>query len=102
MINKKELRKIFDKAFNFLDDYKIYFVKDKYEKWGYEIRYASTIVGLVVTFEFRDFYPFVKIVRLINEKFPPASGEIMPETVLNSFDLDRNLIKLSKNAQKKR
>lgn len=88
MINKKYFRRICDEAFLFLNEYEMCCVMEKYDRDSYEIHYTNKVVGVAVIFEFRDFYPFVKLAKLENGCFPLVSGEIQPETVLNSFDLD--------------
>ena len=54
----------------------------------YEVCYKNETVGVVLSFEMRDFYLFVKLVELQDGEIPGHPGDITPETVLHQFDLD--------------
>ena len=61
---------------------------DIIEDWGFEKRYRGIRTGVVLCFEVREFYLFVKVCRLIEGEFPPSVGEISASSELNAFDLD--------------
>lgn len=63
-------------------------VEDRIEDWGFEKRYKGARAGVVLCFEVREFYLFVKVVRLIEGEFPPSAGEINASSELHTFDLD--------------
>jgi len=88
MVDRELFRTICTDAFRFLDEYKLRFIFERAEPWGYEIRYANKFVGIIVISELRDFYPYVQIAKLRSGEFPPKEGKIRLETILHSFDLD--------------
>jgi hypothetical protein len=53
-----------------------------------EIRYAGTTAGVIVSWEMREPYLFVRICRLDNGELRVTAGEVRPDTVLNCFDLN--------------
>lgn len=55
--------------------------------------------GVVITFDRREFYPFVQICRLVNGEFQFISGEMTPKTVIHCFDLDDLLTIRSPNSK---
>jgi hypothetical protein len=63
-------------------------IDDRIEDWGFEKRYRASRVGVVLHFEVREFYLFVRVARLSDGKFPPRCGEIRMDSDLNTFDLD--------------
>lgn len=63
-------------------------IRDRIEDWGFEKCYKGDRGGVVLSFEVREFYLFVKFVRLIEGEFPPSVGEISASSELNAFDLD--------------
>ena len=63
-------------------------VGDKIEDWGFEKCYKGDQVGVILCFEIREFYLFVKVVRLVNDEFPKSIGEVFADSDLNTFDLD--------------
>lgn len=89
MVSNKQFLETCIRHFLFLSsDYGLDQVCEKSEDWGFRIVYNNQVVAVDLTFELRDFYLFVKIVRLQNGNFPPSLGEIRPHTILDSFDLD--------------
>jgi hypothetical protein len=89
MIEEKKIKQLCEKYFSFLEnDYSFRLVSVNEENWGSEIKFKSLSVGVTLTFEFREFYLFVRICKLKNEEFPVRPGELGPNTVLEEFDLD--------------
>lgn len=88
MVSRKIFEQVCGDRFSFLSaafdlDRKL---RDK--ERGLEMISCNQVVAVDLSFEARDFYLFVKLVRLQNGKLPPSPGEIRPNTVLHSFDLD--------------
>ena len=89
MINHKQFTQICKRYFNFLEnDYGFYVEDQRADTWVYEIIFKNNFVAVTLTFELRDFYLFVKLSKLRAGELPPKPGEIRPETLLESFDLD--------------
>ena len=83
MIEKKKFEQLCRKYFNFLEkDYGFRLVRSEKYDWGYEIKYKSSNVGVILTFEFRDFYLFVKVCKMVRGEFAPMPGEIGPNTLI--------------------
>ena len=89
MISNEQYLEVCNSRFLFLSsDYGLDQVCEKNEDWGFAMVYKNQMVGVNLTFELRDFYLFVKVVRLLGGNFPSSPGEIQPNTILDSFDLD--------------
>ena len=58
------------------------------EDWGYKLFLQNRTTGIEIYYEFRDMMVFIKLYQLINGKIPIQKGEIRPETILNSFDIN--------------
>lgn len=58
------------------------------EDWGYKLFLQNRTTGIEIYYEFRDMMVFIKLHQLINGKIPIQKGEIRPETILNSFDIN--------------
>lgn len=88
-MNVKQLLMICGKRFAFLTNERgLQCIEDRIEDWGFEKCYKGDQVGVILCFEMREFYLFVKVCRLIEGEFPKSVGEIRPDSDLNSFDLD--------------
>ena len=99
MIEIEKFEQICKSYFNFLkSNYGFHLVTTIEDDCSYEILFKSTLVGVSLTFEFRDFYLFVKLCRLQNGEFPPKPGEIRPDTLLKCFDLDDVVLIRSKES----
>ena len=89
MLKRKELKQLCKRYFEFLyEDHGFRLEGERSDSWGYELLLTNNTVGVILTFEYREFYLFVKLCRLRDGAFPPKPGEIRPETTLDSFDLD--------------
>ena len=89
MVSEKDFYNTCDRHFSFLgDEYRMERVSIAAADWGYKTCYKNETVGVTLSFEMRDFYLFVKLVELRDGEIPAHPGEITPETVLHSFDLD--------------
>ncbi|AJR14779.1 hypothetical protein LEP1GSC020_3815 [Leptospira interrogans serovar Grippotyphosa str. 2006006986] len=77
------------KYFKFLElDYNFRFIKSLKESWGYEILYLNQTTGVKIVYEYREAYIFIFLYRLIDGKLVEDPGEIVQNTLLNSFGLD--------------
>lgn len=89
MVSEKDCCNTCDRHFSFLgDEYRMERVSMSSADWGYEACYKNETVGVILSFELRDFYLFAKLVKLQDGEIPKHPGEITAETVLHSFDLD--------------
>lgn len=89
MREDKQFAQICEQKFEYLTtEYGLTCIQDEVKNWGFEKRYKNEKVGVIITFEAREFYLFVKIARLVNGLFAPEPGEIRPDSVLQAFDLD--------------
>lgn len=89
MIEREHFREACKTSFAFLrTDYGFHLVEEKADTWGFKLLLKNDNVGIVLTFEFRDYYLFVKLCKLQRGEFPSDPGEIRPETELESYDLD--------------
>ena len=70
------------KKFNFT------IVKQIDEDWGYKLFMQNDTTGIEIYYEFRDMIVLIKLYRLINGAIQEQKGEIRPDTVLNSFDIN--------------
>ncbi|MCP4605257.1 MAG: hypothetical protein GY847_32860 [Proteobacteria bacterium] len=89
MNENSKVEKACKDAFNFLEiEYGFKRHPTKRESHGIELTYKNNSAGLTIFIDFHEFYPFCTIHRLVDGKIPSSPGEIRPDTLLNSFDLD--------------
>ena len=89
MVGNEQLLKVSKSHFSFLSaDHDLDQVYEKSKKSGFRVLYKNQVVGVELTFELREFYLFVRVVRLRGGEFPSSPGEIQPDTNLDIFDLD--------------
>jgi hypothetical protein len=89
MTNIQNLSLACGQRFAFLTtDLGFHCVEDIIEDWGFEKRYRGIRAGVVLCFEVREFYLYVKVCRLIEGELPLSVGEISASSEINAFDLD--------------
>ena len=89
MVSEQDFYNTCEKHYSFLcDKYMMERVSTAAADWGYEACFKNEKVGVILSFEMRDFYLFAKLVELQNGEVPRHPGEITPATLLYSFDLD--------------
>ena len=101
MINEKLFTVLCKKHFSYLTNkYGFSFENNVSDTWWYRLTYLNQAInlGIVIHFERRDFYIFIKLCRLINGKLVQNTGEINPKTKINCFDMDDIISLKSKNS----
>lgn len=89
----KSFFKLCEKEFSFLKEEYNFLIVDKREfDWGYRFFLKNNSTGIIITFEHRDFYVFLKICKLENGSFLKDIGEIRPDSKLNNFDYENLLL----------
>jgi len=89
MVDAKELRTCCEKELAFLKtDYAFKFARGRKESWGCRITAKNETTGVIVTHERRERSVFVDVCRLVDGELPPGPGEMTPNTVLHTYDLE--------------
>jgi len=92
-MTKNSFFKICEKEFSFLrDEYNFEIVDKKELDWCYQIFLKNKLTGIIINFEFRDFYVYLKLCKLRNGKFVKDVGEIKPDSKLYNFDYENLLL----------
>jgi hypothetical protein len=88
-MNKDQFYEICKTRFDpIIKKYNFRIVKQVDEDWGYKLFMQNETTGIEMYFEFRDMMVLLKLYRLIDGTIQEAKGEIRPDTVLNSFNIN--------------
>jgi len=89
----KEFFSLSEEEFSYLmKDFNFKISNKNQHKWGYQIFMKNSTTGVIITFEFRDFYVFLKICKLENGDFVDDIKEIRSNSKINNFDYENLLL----------
>jgi hypothetical protein len=75
--------------FRFLvSDYNFKLIKCKKENWGYELIYLNNVVGVKITYEYRESYIFIMLYKLIAGELVENPLYIKTDSTLYGYGLD--------------
>ena len=81
------------KEFSYLlEDFNFIVSEEKEPKWGFQVFMKNSTTGVIISFEFREFYVFLKICKLENDAFVDDVKEIRSNSKINNFDYENLLL----------
>jgi hypothetical protein len=84
-----DVARVIENSFGFLQS-EFEFREESREKKGsqFEVRFSTDSTGIIVSYDVRESYVFVKLCRLVNGRYESEAGEIRPDSEINCFDLN--------------
>lgn len=81
-----------EEFFYLLKDFNFKISEEKELECSYQVSMKNSTTGIIITFDFREFYVFLKICKLENGKFIKDIKEIKTKSKINNFDYENLLL----------